>query len=407
MVTVDAIREAQGRLAGVVRRTELERSERLSGPVGCDVYLKVESRQRTGSFKIRGAYNKIAQLTHEQRTAGVIAASAGNHAQGVAYAAARVGIRARIVMPEGTPVVKVSETQALGAEVILDGDGFDAAYRRALAEAEQGGAFIHPFDDEEVIAGQGTVALEVLEDAPEVDTFVAPVGGGGLIAGVAVAAHAVNPRCRVIGVEAGGAACMRASLDAGRPVELPTASSIADGIAVRVPGDKTFAIAREHLAELVTVTDAQIARAMLVLMERHKLVVEGAGAAPLAALELLASRGALGRSVALILSGGNVDVNVLARIIDRGLVEAGRSVRIAVTLPDRPGALAKLATVLGAERANILEITHDRLHSDIDVGEAQVDLLLSTRGPEHIEAVLRALRGEGYAPTVAGLGQVE
>ncbi len=397
-ISLDAIRQAHERLAPVVRHTPLERSERLTQHMGRDVHLKVESRQRTGSFKIRGAFNMIAKLPDEQKAAGVIAASAGNHAQGVAYAAARAGIPARIVMPEGTPVVKVSETQARGAEVVLQGEDFDEAYQYALDECENGGTFVHPFEDPDVIAGQGTIALEVLEDAPEVDTFIVPVGGGGLISGIAIAAHALKPDCRIIGVEPEGAAAMSASFEAGRPVTLPSASSIADGVVVRTPGETTFYIARQHLAGLVTVSDAQIAGAMLALMEKHQLVVEGAGALPLAALDVIRP-GDLGKSVALIVSGGNVDVNVLARMIDRGLMEAGRIVRLTVTLPDRPGALAALSAVLAAERANILEIVHDRLRSNIDFGEAEVELLLATRGPDHIESILKSLRSHDYTPT--------
>jgi threonine dehydratase len=395
----DTIRQARNRLQSVVRHTALERSERLSRHVGRDVFLKLESRQRTGSFKIRGAFNMVAGLPGKHGTAGVIAASAGNHAQGVAYAAARAGIPATIVMPEGTPVIKVSETQRLGAEVILAGDGFDEAYEYATRLCEERGAtFVHPFDDPDVISGQGTIALEVLEDSPEIDTFVVPVGGGGLISGIAVAAHAIEPDCRIIGVEPDGAAAMTASFEAGHLVALPSAASIADGVVVRTPGELTFYTCRQHLTGLVRVSDSQTAKAMLTLMEQHKLVVEGAGALPLAALDVI-DPADLGQSVALIISGGNVDVNLLARMIDRGLMEAGRIVRMTVTLPDRPGALAALSAVLAEERANILEITHDRLRSNIDFGEAEVELLLATRGRDHIDTILEELTTRGYAPT--------
>jgi len=395
MVTLADVQAAAGRLTGVVRQTPVLHSERLSERLGCEVWLKLENLQVTGAFKIRGATNCIAQLTGEEKARGVITASAGNHAQGVAAAALAAGIDATIVMPETTPLVKVQQTEQYGPQVILWGEDFEDAQTHAGSlAAERGLTFVHPFDDDRVIAGQGTVGLEIARQVPDLDCAILPVGGGGLIAGVATALKALRPEVRVVGVQAENAPASHQRYKARKLARVASACSIVDGIAVGEPCPRTLQTILARVDDIVTVSDREIARAMLELLEHHKLVAEGAGATPVVALEKCCAD-LRGRTVVLVISGGNVDVTTLATIIDRGLVEAGRAVRLQVTLPDRPGSLAGLTEVIAEANANIVEIYHDRLGVSLELGQAEVAIVLATRGPEHVEEVLALLHEEG------------
>ncbi len=395
VTTLEDIRAARERIRSAVHETPCRRSETLSRLAGAEVYLKLENLQPTGSFKERGALNRLLLIPEGERRRGVICASAGNHAQGVAYHAGRLGIPATICMPEGTPLVKVSSTRGYGAEVVLHGANYDEAYEEARRrEREQGLLFIHPFDDAAVIAGQGTIGLELLEQLPDVDAVYVPVGGGGLGAGIAVALHGLRPAVRLIGVEARVIAPMKASLEAGRRVTLDPAMSIADGISVRTAGEQTFEIFQRHVERVLAVDEEEIASAILLLLEKEKTVAEGAGAAGLAGL--LHGGATEKGTVAVIVSGGNIDVNLVARIIERGLVKAGRLVRLVVKVPDRPGALARLTAALAEQRVNIIEIFHNRASGRSTLGEALVELTLETRGPDHVEALRGALVARGY-----------
>lgn len=362
---------------------------------GCELTLKLENLQRTGSFKARGALHKLLLLTPEERARGVIAASAGNHAQGVAYHAGRLGIAATIVMPRGTPLVKASATRELGAEVVLHGGGYDeAAAEAARLAAETSAVPIHAFDDEAIVLGQGTCGLEILEQVPDVEDIVVPVGGGGLIAGIALAVKTIRPDVRVFGVESASAPSLREALRVGAPVTLPPTPTIADGINVRRVGDVPFALAKRYVDDVVTVTDEEVASAVLLLLERAKTVAEGAGAVALAALvnERLPTRG---RRVVAVITGGNIDVNLLSRIIDRGLVASGRLVRIEVTVPDAPGELASLLALIAEAEANVLQIHQDGVEARPRLGATVVELLLETRGAPHIEAIRTAIAARG------------
>ena len=395
-VTFDDVRAAQARLKGLVAVTPCPYSETLSQLTGSRVFVKLENLQMTGSFKERGAANVLLMLDDADRRRGVVTASAGNHGLAVAFHAARLGIGAVIVMPEWAPLTKVVAARRHGAEVLLHGDNYDAAYARACEiEAERGLVFIHPFDDPRVIAGQGTVGLELCEQVPELEAVVVPVGGGGLAGGIGVALKSLRSEARLIGVQTEEVPGMRAALDAGERVTVPGAPTIADGIAVRRVGEHTLALARRYLDGVVTVSEEEIANAILLLLEIEKTVVEGAGAVALAAL--VNKRVSLeGRSVVLLLGGGNIDVNVIARIIERGLVKDGRIVRLAVMLRDRPGALARLAELVAAARANVLHINHDRAFSRARLGETEVEITLETSGRDHIEAIKRHLLAAGY-----------
>lgn len=393
MLTLSDIQAAQDRLRPLARVTPLLPLPEPRGETA--VFLKLESLQYTGSFKIRGAANCLALLGEEARGHGVMAASAGNHAQGVAAAARYFGLHATIVMPAATPLVKVDRTRRHGAHVILKGASFEEAYAEACSLAASTGAtFIHPFADERVMAGQGTVALEVLQQAPELESVVVPVGGGGLIAGIATAVKALRPEVRVFGVQAEVVAPLARSLPLGRLTPVPPALTIAEGIAVAAPAQETFELIRRYVDDIVTVSEAELATAMLDLLEDDKLVVEGAGAAPYAALPHL--QGRLGRRSVLVLSGGNADVTTLGAVIDRGLAFEGRTVRLRVDLHDHPGTLAKLAEVLGSAHANIIEIFHNRTTGNLVIGQAQVEVVLSTRGPEHVHEILQLLQMKGY-----------
>ncbi len=394
-VTLEDIRAAAERLRGIARHTPLLPSDRLSQRLGCEVLLKCENLQVTGAFKIRGATNCIRQLSLSDSANGVVTASAGNHAQGVAAAASKAGITATIVMPEITPVMKVQRTTDLGAEVVLQGESFDEAEREAHRIAEVSGAyFVHPFDDEQVIAGQGTIGLEILEDC-EPDCVIVPVGGGGLIGGIATAVRTLRPQASVIGVQAENAPAMHRSCEVGDLQEVPVRGTIAEGIAVGRACSRTLKIILDRVDEVLTVGERDIARAILELLEEHKIVAEGAGATPLPALEACCER-LRGKTVVLVISGGNADVTTLAAVIDRGLVEAGRAVRMKVTLADRPGSLALLAQEIAKAGANIVEIFHDRMSMDLELGQAEVEIVLGTRGHRHVTEVLAHLEDQGW-----------
>jgi threonine dehydratase len=360
------------------------------------VYLKLENLQMTGAFKERGAANLLLQLSSAERQRGVVAASAGNHGLGVAFHAAKLGIAAVIVMPEWAPLAKVTSARRRGAEVILHGENFEEAHARAREiEAERRLVFVHPFDDDRVIAGQGTIGLELLEQIPDLDAVLVPVGGGGLIGGIGTVIKAARPAVKVIGVQAREIAAMQAALAGDTRDRLPAATTIADGIAVRRVGERTLPLARRYVDAVVTVSEEEIANAILLLLEIEKTVVEGAGAVPLGAL--VNRRVALeGQTVALVVSGGNIDVNLIARVIVRGLVKDGRLVRLRVRLRDRPGALAALTAVVARTRANVLGIEHDRAFARAPLGDSEVELTLETSGPEQIEAIKRQLADAGY-----------
>ena len=396
MVTLPDVQAALGRIRDRIYLSPCARSETLSRLTGTSAFLKLENLQMTGSYKERGALNTLLTLPDAARARGLIAASAGNHAQGVAYHAGRLGITATIVMPETTPIMKVANTRAHGARIVLHGASYDEACAEARRlELAEGLTFVHPFDDPAVIAGQGTVGLELVEQAPDLDAVVVPVGGGGLVSGVAVAVKALRPRARVIGVQTEVLPSMLAALEAGKPVTLEPATTVADGIAVKRAGDLTFEHVREFVDEIVTVSEEEIASAILYLLEKEKTVAEGAGAVGVAALMQRRIRGLEGKRVVAVVTGGNIDVNLVARIIERGLVKDGRLVRISVALMDKPGQLAKVSAIVANHRANVIEVHHTRAFAS-RFGDTTLQLTLETRGPEHVEEILKALRERGY-----------
>jgi len=397
MIELADIERARQALGDAIYLSPCARTQSLSEETGCDVFLKLENLQMTGSFKERGARNRLLSLDAAQRARGVIAASAGNHAQGVAYHARDLGIESTIVMPRSTPLNKVMATRRFGGEVVLHGESYDAAAAEARRIADARDLVTIPaFDDDLVIAGQGTLGLELLDQVEGLDAVVVPVGGGGLIGGVAVALKERNPAIQVFGVEAAAIAAMRSAVDAGAVTTLPAARTIADGIAVRAVSERTRALCARYVDDVVTVDEEELARAVLVLIEREKSVAEGAGAAALAGL-LQGKLPVAGKRVALLVSGGNIDVNLLARIIDRGLRRSGRSVRVEVALPDVPGALARLLEVIATEGANVLSVQHDRIGARAGVDVTSVELVLETRGFDHIEQLHAGLRSAGYA----------
>ena len=396
-VTLADIQAAMGRIRDSIYLSPCARSEDLSQITGNSVYLKLDNLQRTGAFKERGALNKLLTLTEQERARGVIAASAGNHAQGLAYHAGRHGIRAQIVMPLTTPLIKVSATKGYGAEVVLHGANYDEACEEAIRRSGQFGmTFIHPFDDEVVIAGQGTMGLEIMQQVPDIEAIVAPIGGGGLIAGVACAVKETNPHVRVIGVQPARLPSMKAAVAVGHPVTLSPAATIADGIAVRRAGEKTLPLVQKYVDEIVTVDEEEIANAILLLLEHEKTLAEGAGAAAIAAL-INHKTSLSGKRVAVLVCGGNIDVSLLSRIMERGLVKDGRLVRLRVHLPDYPGALHRLTGILAEHRANIVETSYDRAYYGVNLGDTAIDITMETRGPEHIAELLSALSASGYA----------
>jgi threonine dehydratase len=397
MIDLDDVLAARQRVAETARHTPLDYSHTFSAMTGADVHLKLETFQRTGAFKIRGATNRIATLTDEEQAAGVVTASAGNHAQGVALAASRIGVDSTIVMPEHAPVAKVRATRNYGGRVVLHGaDYAEAAERAHQIEREEDRTYVHAFDDPMVMAGQGTIGLEIVEDLPEVETVVVPIGGGGLISGIATAAKAKKPDARVVGVQAEGASSVAESLQKGELVERDSVATIADGIATRKAGERTFEVISERVDEVVTVSDDEIAVALTTLLERGKTLVEGAGAVPLAALLEETFDYDDDETVVPCLCGGNIDMNVLTTVIMRGLVETGRYLRFRTVLKDRPGELERLIEVISEHRANIYAIEHDRASRDVAVEDAEVELDLETRGAAHADRILADLREEGY-----------
>jgi threonine dehydratase len=397
MITPADIEAARARLGKRIFLSPCAYSETFSKMTGLEVLFKLENLQMTGSFKERGALNKLSQLGADERSRGVIAASAGNHAQGVAYNASRLGIRSTIVMPENTPLIKVVSTREYGAEVVLHGAGYDDANAEAARRAEADGlTVVHPFDDDQVIAGQGTIALELLEQEPELEAVVVPIGGGGLASGIACALKERRPGTLVIGVQTERVPSARAALAAGQPVTVDPGHTLADGIAVRRIGERTLPMIERYVDDIVTVTEEEIAHAILVLLEREKTVAEGAGAVTVAAVVNRKVSIPLGKRTVLLIGGGNIDVNLLSRIIDRGLAKDGRLIRLEVRLSDDPGALHGLLGVLAERRANILDISHLRAFSGVDISDTVVDVTLETRGPEHVSEILRGLRSAGY-----------
>jgi threonine dehydratase len=399
LLSLADIESARELLTGVVRVTPMESSRPLSRSLGVQTWLKCENQQRAGSYKVRGAYTRIARLSPAERARGVVAASAGNHAQGVALAAALLGIHSTVFMPEGAPLPKVSATKGYGATIEYAGNTVDDALVAAWDFADRTGAIlIHPFDHHDVIAGQGTVGLEIIEQCPDVATIVTAVGGGGLISGVAVAAKALRPDVRIIGVQARGSASYPPSLAAGTPMTLEHGATIADGIAVMRPGDLTFAHVSKLVDDVVTVTDEDLSAALLVLLERHKMVVEPAGGASVAAL--LTGAVELRGPIVAILSGGNIDPMLLLRVIEHGLASAGRFLRLSVRTGDRPGELARLLGEIAERRANIVDVAHSRQNPRLGFGEVEVALSVETRGPDHSAALIGALRAAGYQISV-------
>ena len=395
MVTVDDVRRAHERIRESLFLSPCSHSETFSQLSGNKVYLKLENLQMTGAYKERGALNKILLLTEEERSRGLIAASAGNHAQAVSYHATKRGVRAQIVMPLATPLNKVMATRRFGGEVVLFGANYyeacDEAKRRSAAE---GITFIHAFDDDAVIAGQGSLGLELLGQLPDVDVVITAIGGGGLISGMACALKEINPRIKVIGVQTSRLPSMKAAVEAGHLVTLPVASTLADGIAVRTAGTRTLPMVQKYVDEIVTVEEEEIASAILLLLEREKTVAEGAGAAAVAAI-LHHKINCTGKRIAAVISGGNIDVGILSRIIERGLAKDGRLIRLRIHLPDYPGALHKLTGLLADHRANIVETSYDRKFG-VDLGYSAIDLTMETRGNEHVEHLLTALAAAGY-----------
>ncbi|SFP72112.1 threonine ammonia-lyase [Hydrogenimonas thermophila] len=397
MITLKDIELAHERVAKVVSKTPFSYAPKLSKTTGYEVYLKKENLQNTGSFKLRGAFNKIASLSNSERAKGVVAASAGNHAQGVALAAEYFGIPATIVMPETTPLTKVDGVKSYGAEVVLSGMNYDEAYAYAVEYAKKNNRFfVHPFADEQVIAGQGTIALEIFDKCEKPDAILVPVGGGGLISGIALAVKAISPETKVIGVAASGAPAMKLSFDAKTPIDTTSVRTIADGIAVRDTSPVTLEYILKFVDNIVLVDDEEIANAILYLLEKQKLVVEGAGAVSVAALIHNKISLPKGAKVVSLLSGGNIDVTMLSVIIEKGLLKSYRKMKLVVTLVDKPGSLMKLTEILKNAQANIVQIGYDRTSLDLKFGDAYVSIGLETKGKSHQEEIKKLLHTHGY-----------
>jgi len=394
------VEQAATRLHDVIHPIPVTTSKTFSAMSGAELYLKFENQQKTGSFKVRGAYNKIAKLAETGELKSVVASSAGNHAQGVAYASAQLGIKATIVMPRSTPIAKVSATEGYGAEVVLYGDCYDDAYNKAMEiQKETGAVFIHPFNDWDVAAGQGTIALEILHDLPTTDIIVVPAGGGGLLAGVAFAAKQVNPRVKVIGVQAEGADAIVQSFKQKKLVSTEHISTIADGIAVKTPGDFTIPIINQYVDEMVTVSDDEIAAAILLLLERTKQVVEPSGATPLAAA-LNNKFDLKGKKVVCVMSGGNIDVSFIHRVVEKGLVTRGRQMRFKTIMLDVPGSLEKFSAIVSKCNANIIMVQHDRLHADLGLDEAIMHVAVEVSSYEVGMKMIQKLEKAGYKITL-------
>ncbi len=396
MIQLSDIQSALHRIRADIRVSPCPQSEAFSALTQNRIFLKLDNQQRTGAFKERGALNKLLTFADSDRGRGVICASAGNHAQGVAYHAGKRGIHARIVMPLPTPLTKVSSTRGYGAEVVLHGANYDEAYEEAVAQSKADGlVFIHAFDDDAVIAGQGTLGLEILDQHPNIEAIVCPIGGGGLIGGIACAVKESHPSVKVFGVQPSRIPSMKAAVAHGGPVTLESAKTIADGIAVRRAGERTLPLVQKYVDDIVTVEEEEIANAILLLLEREKTLAEGAGAAATAAV-LNRKLPLEGKRVAILVCGGNIDVTLLSRIIERGLVKDGRLVRLRVHLPDYPGALNRLTGILADHRANIVETSYDRAYHGVNLGDTAIDITMETRGPDHIAELISALTSAGY-----------
>ena len=390
------IKDAAQRIAPIMKRTNLMKSNFLSKESENEIYLKPENLQITGSYKVRGAYNKLQILTEEERTRGIIASSAGNHAQGVAYAAKQANIQSTIVMPKTTPLIKINSTKSYGSNIILHGDCYDEAYEKATKLAkEKNLTFIHPFNDKEVIAGQGTIALEILEDLPSVDMIVVPIGGGGLISGIAIASKSLNPKIKIIGVEPKGADAMKRSLEAGKIVELKTTNTLADGVAVKKPGELGFEIAKDLVDKIITVTEEEIMEAFLTVMEKHKMVCEPAGALAIAAVLNKELKGKNNKIVAIV-SGGNIDVITISTMVSKGLIKMGRIFEFYVDLVDKPGEFLRVAEVLADLNANIVKIQHNQFNAIEWHNHVRLTITLETEGHDHIKRIANALESHGY-----------
>lgn len=394
MLTLDKVYHAAYILKDVIRTTDMIAAPNINPD--CQVFLKTENLQVTGSFKVRGAYYKISQLTEDEKARGVIACSAGNHAQGVALAATKNGIQSMICIPDGAPISKVEATKRYGAQVTLVQGVYDDAYNKAVEMQQKSGAtFIHPFNDENVIAGQGTIGLEILNQLPDVDAVIVPVGGGGLISGVAFAIKSLNPNCKIYGVQASGAPSMVQSLEHHKAECLPCVSTIADGIAVKEPGDLTFEICSKYVDEVVTVTDDEISTAILALIEQQKLIAEGAGAVSVAAA-MFNKVDIKGKKVVCLVSGGNIDVTILSRVINRGLLKAGRSADFTIELPDKPGQLQKVSSIIANLGANVVAVHHDHAGEDADITACYLRISVETKDRNHVETIKRELEREGF-----------
>lgn len=392
--TIADVYRADKQLAGIVKKTKLIASDFFSELSGNEVFLKPENMQHTGAFKLRGAYNKISHLTDEEKKRGVITASAGNHAQGVAFAAQKLGVKAVICMPATTPILKVEATKAYGAEVVLHGDGFDDAYKHSLElQKKHGYVYVHPFNDLEVLLGQGTTALEIINELKDVDAILVPIGGGGFASGVALATKVVSPTVKVIGVEPENAACMKAALDAGKIVSLKSSDTVADGCAVKTAGDLTFAFCQKYLDEIITVNEMEIMSALLFLIEKHKLIAEGAGVLSLAALNKLDFKG---KKVVAIVSGGNIDISTLSALIDKALIVRGRIFCFGVLLADKPGELLNVSRILTEENANVIKLEHDQARVTDSFKKVVLEVTVETHNQAHIDRIVRALNKHGY-----------
>lgn len=395
-LTLEKFEEASSLVKNVTLPTKLEFSESLSEKTGGRIYLKPENMQYTGAYKVRGAYYKIATLSDEQRAKGLITASAGNHAQGVAYAAKKFGCRSTIVMPTVTPLIKVNRTKAYGAEIILYGDVYDDSYEYAQKLAkEQDLTFIHPFDDLAVATGQGTIAMEIVQELPTVDYIIVPVGGGGLITGISTLAKMLNPKIQVIGVEPESAASMTAALENGEPVELPSANTIADGTAVKKVGSRIFPYCRDNISRMLTVEDDRLIDAFLDMVENHKMIVENSGLLPVAALDQLDLKG---KKAVLVLSGGNMDVITMASVVQHGLIQQDRIFTVSVLLPDKPGELVKVASAIAGASGNVIKLEHNQFVSINRNASVELRITMEAYGTEHKNKILKALRSDGYDP---------
>ena len=396
MMTLEKFEEASELVKKVTNPTKLIYSEYLSAQTGAKVYLKPENMQHTGAYKIRGAYYKISTLTDEERSRGLITASAGNHAQGVAFAAKQFGCKATIVMPTVTPLIKVNRTKSFGADVVLHGDVYDDAYAYACKLAEENGyTFVHPFNDLDVATGQGSIAMEIIKELPPVDYILVPIGGGGLCTGVSTLAKLLNPNIKVIGVEPAGANCMQASLKAGHVLTLPTVNTIADGTAVKRPGEKLFPYIQKYVDDIITVEDSELIVAFLDIVENHKMVVENSGLLTVAALKHLNVKK---KKIVSILSGGNMDVITMSSVVQHGLIQRDRIFTVSVLLPDKPGELAKVATLLASERGNVIKLEHNQFVSINRNAAVELRITLEAEGTEHKNKIVQALSDAGYRP---------